>query len=82
MTINASNLAPKVRYLGDDATTAFPTGFRFIKAEHVLVTLRDVDGNETVRVLGVDFTITGENDAAGGTVTMTTAPATGEVLVV
>ena len=82
MTINASNSDPKTTYDGDDSTTAFPTVFRFIQTSHLLVTLRDANGAETVQVLNTDYTVTGENEANGGTVTMTTAPANGEKLVI
>ena len=82
MTINSGNAGPKVSYDGDDATTVFPVPFRFFLAEHLLVTLRDANGAETVQVITTNYTVAGAGLAAGGAVTMLIAPATGEKLVI
>lgn len=70
----------KTTYAGDDSTTAFPTGFKFIVNSHVKAILRDTLGVETTWVEATDYTLAGAGVAAGGTLTATTAPATGETL--
>ena len=67
---------------GNDATTEFATLFRFIDSAHLTVTLTDASDVDTVQTEGVDYTVTGEDDADGGTITMVTAPATGETLTI
>lgn len=72
----------KVDYSGNDVTVAFSSGFRFLQNADLLVTLVvDATGVETTQVLDTDYTVTGAGDATG-TVTMTTAPATGETLII
>lgn len=70
VTINAS----RVQYVGDGSTTAFATGFPFFATSDIKVTERvTATGVETVKTLGVDYSVSG---GAGltGTVTATTAP--------
>lgn len=63
----------KVSYEGDDVTTAFPTTFRFLEAEHLVVELSDDDGETWDDLtMGVDYEVSGANAAEpGGTVTLT-----------
>lgn len=67
-------------YAGDGSTTAFPVTWKYFSKSHVLATLRDSDGDETTWVLDTDYSLTAAGDDAGGTLTATVAPATGETL--
>lgn len=70
-------------YSGNDATVAFAVTWPFLTGS-LVVTLVDDDGIETVKTLGTHYTVSGGTDSNGlpavGTVTMLTAPATGETL--
>ena len=72
----------RVNYPGDDSTTSFPTTFKFYDNSHVKAVLRDALDVETVWVEDTDYTLTGAGEDAGGTLIATTAPATGETLVI
>ena len=78
MTI--SNTISRVVYNGNDATTAFNTTFVFGVEGEIVVTLVDSSGVETVQTLTTHYTVSGGSGSTG-TVTMVTAPATGEELV-
>jgi hypothetical protein len=68
-------------YAGNDVATAFATTFRFTDNTQLAVSIVvDATGVETVKTLGVHYSVLGRLDPAGGTVTMTAAPATGETL--
>jgi hypothetical protein len=70
-------------YVGNGATTAFATGFKFLANAHVIVVSRvTASGAETTQVEGTDYTLTGVGLDAGGTVTMTVAPASTVTLVI
>lgn len=79
MTVSSTTI--KSRHDGNGVTTAFSTGFRFLDEDHLVVLLVSSDGTEATQTLGSDYTVTGEGDKVG-TVTMTTAPASGETLVI
>jgi hypothetical protein len=72
----------KVQYSGDDSTVAFAFSYLFYANADLRVILTDANEVETVQVLDTDYTVTGAGLQAGGTVTMTTAPATGETLTI
>ncbi len=80
--MTSTTTSAKVRYNGDDLTTAFPTTFKFITNSHVTAILRDANDVETIWVEATDFTLTGAGNTDGGTLTAIVAPATGEVLVI
>jgi hypothetical protein len=80
MTV-ASTLS-RATYLGDGVSTAFPVPFRFIDAAHLRVVRRSSAGVETTLVLSVDYSVSGADNPAGGSVTLGTAPAVGEVLAI
>jgi hypothetical protein len=80
MTVSSST--NKVTYAGNGSTTVFSVGFYFFNDSDLLVVLRDSDGNETVKTLTSDYTVTGAGNPAGGSITMLVAPATGESLVI
>lgn len=82
MTI--STTTNRVDFAGNDVTTTpFATGFKFYADTDLSVILvNDTTGAETAQVLTTDYSVTGAGEDAGGTVTMVTAPATGETLVI
>ena len=66
-----------VSYNGDDATVDFSIPWKYFSKSDVRVTHRSAAGVETTWVLSTDFTLTAAGDDAGGTLTATTAPASG-----
>jgi hypothetical protein len=85
MTVE-SNPFP-LRYSGDGSTTTFAVTAYFLNEEdvggaHLKVTRRSSSGVETVLVENTDYTVTGAGEPAGGFITLTTAPASGETLVI
>lgn len=84
MTIE-SNPFP-IRYSGDGATLTFAVNAYFLEelsgAAHLKVIQRAADGTETVLVQDTDYTVTGAGNASGGEITLTSAPASGETLVI
>ena len=79
MTISTTTI--KDSYSGNDSTTAFSYTFKVSDEDHIQVILRDSDGVETVKTITTHYTVGGVGGASGGTVTMVTAPASGETLV-
>jgi hypothetical protein len=81
MTVSTS-YAP-LSFNGDDATTAFAVTWPFFDSS-LVVTLVDSTGVETVKTITTHYTVSGGTDSDGlpatGTVTMLTAPASGETL--
>lgn len=81
MTVtNETEISPL--YSGNGVTTAFATGFYFIAAADIAVILIDTDGVEHLQTITAHYTVSGAGNQAGGTVTMVTAPATGESLII
>ena len=78
MTI--STAASPLSYAGNGSTTAFPITWAYISKAHVVATLRNSSGVETVQILDTNYTLTDPDDT--GTLTMTIAPAVGETLVI
>ena len=69
-------------YNGDGSTVAFAITWKYFATSDVRATLRSAAGVETAWVLNTDFTLTAAGDDDGGTLTATTAPATGTTLVI
>lgn len=71
-------------YNGNSVTVAFPVDFQFFAAADLIVTSISSAGVETVKTLSTHYTVSGGQDANGlpaiGTLTMLSAPATGEKL--
>jgi hypothetical protein len=67
----------RVTYSPGGSTVAFAVPFKFYENNDLIVL---VDG--TTKTLNTDYTVTGAGDDAGGTVTFTTAPASGTELVI
>ena len=81
--MTVSSETNKVSYAGNGSTTDFSTGFIFLEDSHILVTLVvDATGVETTQTITTDYTLTGSGTGSAGTVTMLTAPATGETLII
>ena len=77
-----SSTTNRVSYVGNDVTTAFAFNFLTLAEDDLKVILvTDSTGVEVVQTLTTHYTITGEGTTAI-TVTMVTAPATGETLVI
>lgn len=79
--MTVSTTVSKKVYSGNGVTTAFATTFQFFDNTDLVVTLISSAGVETVKTLTTHYTVTG-GDGATGTVTMITAPASGETLVI
>lgn len=67
----------QVQYNGDDSTTEFAVPFYFLADGDIAVYL---DG--TLQTITTHYTVAGAGITSGGTVTMVTAPATGEKLTI
>lgn len=80
--MTVSSTTGRVSYSGNGSTTNFSVNFYFLANDHLKVITRDGDGNETIKVLNTDYTVTGAGVPAGGTVIMSTAPAAGITLVI
>ena len=80
MTISSTVI--KNSYNGNGSTTAFTFTYYIIQEEDLEVIIRSSSGGETTKTLNTDYTVTGVQSNSGGTVTMTTAPAIGETVVI
>ena len=80
MTVNST--VNRVEYAGDGVSTAFTVGFYFLAAEDLKVILRDASGGETLQTNPTHYTVADAANPAGGSITMATAPAVGEKLVI
>lgn len=74
----------KSTYNGNGATTVFARLFPVSDKTHVRVVLTDADGVEHEQVVDTDYTVQGVSNPSSGTwtITMVTAPATGETLTI
>lgn len=70
-----------IQYDADGVSVSFPVPFRFIQDSHLRVTLLHADV-ETVLVLGSDYSVSGANDPAGGSVTTAVAYPLGDSLTI
>lgn len=68
-------------YNGNDVTTVFAYNFKIQNTSQIEVILVSSAGVETTQTLTTHYTVSGVG-TSGGNVTMTTAPATGEKLVI
>lgn len=80
MTI--STTASRISYNGNGSTVAFSFPYRFLTNADLVVVRVAANGTETTLALGTDYTVTGADDDAGGTVTCVTAPVSGARLVI
>jgi hypothetical protein len=78
-----STTASRIAYAGNGATTAFSFPYYFLAQGDLVVILRvDSTAAETTKTITTHYTVAGAGVAAGGTVTMLTAPASGETLII
>lgn len=77
-----SSTVSRVSYAGNGVTTAFSFPYYFLSTSDLVVILTASDGTQTTKTLTTHYTVTGAGVQAGGTVTMITAPASGETLVI
>lgn len=81
--MTVSTTASRISYAGNGATVAFSFPYLFLANAHLVVILvNDTTGVETTKTITTHYTVTGATNPAGGTVTMLTAPAVGETLVI
>jgi len=81
MTI--STTTNRVSAAGDGSTTDFSFPYLFLSNDDLTVILvTDSTGAEATQTITTHYTVTGAGVAAGGTVSMVTAPASGETLVI
>ena len=64
-------------YLGNGSTTVFGFGFRILSASHLRVIITDEDDVETDLPYPSGYSVTGVGANAGGSITISPAPATG-----
>lgn len=81
MTV-ASATARSGPYAGNGSTTVFAYTFRILDQTHLRVVLTNAAGVETVLALTTHYSVSGVGSSGGGSITMVTAPATGETLTV
>jgi len=78
-----STTITRVSTAGDGSATAFSFPYLFFANADLVVTLTvDSTGVETVQTISTHYTVVGAGVAAGGTVTMGSAPASGETLLI
>jgi hypothetical protein len=80
--MTVSTTQNRVSYAGNGVTSAFSFPYIFFDNADLVVLNVKADGTYTRAVLGTDYTVAGAGVDAGGTVTMTTAPAVGTTLVI
>lgn len=78
MTVAASTA--RNQYSGNGSAKVFAYTFKVFAESDLVVTVKDALGNETVKTLNVDYTVSGVGSDAGGNVTFITAPASGETV--
>jgi hypothetical protein len=66
--------ATAFEYAGDGSTKAFSFPLRFLENADLRVSLVASTGDETLKVVGTHYTVTGAGHPMGGTVTFITAP--------
>lgn len=80
--MTVSTTASRVEYAGNGVTTVFPVPFRFLENSHVYAVLVSATGVETPWYIGSDYTLTGADNDAGGTLTAIVPPPITTVLVI
>lgn len=80
MTVSAR--APSITYIENGATTAFAVNFRFLSAAELIVKRIAPGGTVTTLAAGTDYSTTGGETDAGGTLTTSVAAVAGTKLVI
>lgn len=77
-----STTTNRVQYSGNGVTTVFAFAYYFLEQGDLTVILTSSAGVETTKTITTHYTVSGAGVAAGGSVTMLTAPASGETLTI
>lgn len=80
--MTVSTTTARTSYAGDGSTTAFAVPWPFKANTDVAAYLVASDGSYTTLTYSTHYSVTGAGTASGGTLTMVTAPASGQVLVI
>lgn len=81
--MTVSTTSSKVSYSGNGSTTVFAYSFKILENSDLVVLIRtDSTGVEVTQTITTNYTVSGAGSASGGNVTMVTAPASGETLVI
>lgn len=80
MTVTAT--ASRVTYAGNGTTRTFPVPFYFLQNADLIVIRRTAPNIETTLRLTTDYSVTGAGNAAGGSVTLITAPNTNQSVII
>lgn len=81
MTVTATTVKSGP-YNGNGSTDEFDYDFRVNDKTHLLVIHTDEDAAETTLTVDVDYTVNNVGNENGGTITVTTPPATGEKITI
>lgn len=76
--ISTSN--KRKQYSGNGSTVAFAYDFRILNEDDLLVVVQNSSGTDSIQTITTNYTVNGVGNPGGGTVTMVTAPASGETL--
>lgn len=80
--MTVTNTSNRIKYSGNGSTTAFSFPNLVFDEDDLVVTLIDSSDVETVQTITTHYTVSGTGVPAGCTVTMVTAPASGEELLI
>jgi hypothetical protein len=80
--MTVSSATSRVSYNGNGSTTVFAYTFKIFDQDDLTVIIRSANGTETVKTITTHYTVSGVGSAGGGNVTMLTAPASGESIVI
>lgn len=81
--MTVSTTINRLQYAGNGVAVEFSFPYYFLDDADLTVILSvDATGVETTQVITTDYTVSGAGDPAGGSVTMVTAPASGETLTI
>lgn len=69
----------RIQYTTDGTSVSFPVPFRFLNAAHLQVA-RQHNGESSTLDLGVDYSVSGVGNQAGGTITTTSALPAGDTI--
>lgn len=80
--MTVSTTSPRVSYAGNGSTTVFTVPFYFLAAADLRVLKRTALGAESLLSLNTHYSVSGAGSAAGGSITLGTAPASGETVTI
>lgn len=80
--MTVSSTTARVSASGNGTTVIFPYSHYFLDEDDLVVILRDSSGVETVQTKTTHYSVSGQGDTNGGSITMVTAPASGESLII